>query len=185
MKRILVALALGLCLVPLSACKKSETNAGASGAPGAPAPSSGPSPAAKEPPGLVTDKSLVDGRMTEIVHSKWDAGQTADLFDGKPETLARTENANPAVVELHAPAPRPLKGVSVTTGSMDVGLTVVVKPQGGPEKTYTKEFRNAGADPTVTLDFDTGKTPIESVRVEIRNLNGGDGHIHVRTVQLL
>lgn len=185
MKRILVALALGLCLVPLSDCKKSETNA-ASTAPGSPAASpDASSAAAKAPPGLVTDKALVDGRMTEIVHSKWDAGQTADLFDGNPATLARTENANPAIVELHAPAPRPLKGVSVTTGSMDVGLTVVVKPQGEAAKTYTKEFRNQPTDPTVVLDFDTGKTPIESVRVEVKNLNGGDGHIHIRTIQLL
>jgi hypothetical protein len=182
MKRIRVVLALGLSLAPLLACKKSETNAGASSAPGAAASE----PAAKESPGLVTDKALVEGRMTEIVHSKWDAGSTPDLFDGKSETLARTENANPAIVELHAPAPRPLKGVSVTTGSMDVGVTVVVKPQGGgPEKTYTKELRNPPPDPTVTVDFDTGSTPIETVRVEIRNLNGGDGHIHIRTIQLL
>jgi hypothetical protein len=68
---------------------------------------------------------------------------------------------------------------------MDVGLTVVVKPQGEAAKTYTKEFRGMPPDPTVSLDFDTGKTPIESVRVEIKNLNGGDGHIHIRTLQLL
>ena len=182
MKRILAALALGFCLAPLLACRKSETNAAGSSAP---APASGSSPAAKEKPGLVTDKALVDGRMTEIVHSKWDGGQSADLFDGKRETLARTEDANPAIVELHAPAPRPLKGVSITTGSMDLGVTVVVKPQGEAAKTYTKEFRSMPPDPTVNIDFDTGKTPIESVRVEIKNLNGGDGHIHIRTIQLL
>jgi hypothetical protein len=182
MKRILAALALGLCLASLAACKKSETNASASGV--ASASESAPA-AAGYKPGLVTDKALVDGRMTEIVHSKWDGGQSADLFDGKPETLARTENANPAVVELHAPAPRPLKGVSITTGSMDLGVTVVVKPQGGESKTYTKEFRNMPPDPTVNIDFDTGKAPVESVRVEIKNLNGGDGHIHIRTIQLL
>jgi hypothetical protein len=183
MKRILVALALGLGLASLIACKKSEANAAGSSAPAPAAEAS--SPAAKEKPGLVTDKALVDGRMTEIVHSKWDGGQTADLFDGKADTLARTENANPAVIELHAPAPRPLKGISITTGSMDLGVTVVVKPQGAAAKTYTKEFRNMPPDPTVNLDFDTGKAPIESVRVEIKNLNGGDGHIHIRAIQLL
>ena len=187
MKRILAAFALGLCLAPLLACKKSETNAAAPPAAGAPS-SEAPAAASAAPaasPGLVTDKALVDGRMTEIVHSKWDAGQTADLFDGKKETLARTENANPAIVELHAPAPRPLKGVSVTTGSMDVGLTVVVKPQGEAAKTYTKEFRNQPTDPTVNVDFDTGKQPIESVKIEILDLDSDDGHIHIRTLKLL
>jgi hypothetical protein len=41
------------------------------------------------------------------------------------------------------------------------------------------------ADPTFGLDFDTGSTPIESLRIEIKDLNGGDGHIHIRTLKLL
>ena len=40
-------------------------------------------------------------------------------------------------------------------------------------------------DPTLELAFDTGSTPIESIRVEIKDVHGGDGHIHIRTVKIL
>src|SRR5262249_7877459 len=120
----------------------------------------------------------------EVTHSKWDGGQTSDMFDTNKDTLARTEKANPAIVEIKLPEPRPLKAVSVTTGGMDAGLTVVVQPVSGPAKTYTKEFRQLPPDPTFGLEFDTGTAPIQSVRVEIKDLNGGDGHIHIRTLKL-
>jgi hypothetical protein len=180
-KSILVLLAAAPILVA-AACKKSEAPV-----PGTASEKSAPPAAASGAAGdgLVTDKALVDGHLAEIRHSKWDGGQSSDLFDEDPKTLARTEKANPAIVEVLLPNPRPLKGVSITTGGMDVGLTVVVKPQGAAPKTYTKEFRQMKPDPTFGLDFDTGTAPIESVRVEIKDLNGGDGHIHIRTLKLL
>jgi hypothetical protein len=173
-----------ICLVfaTLSlACGKREAAAPAAASqPGSSAPASAPA----TPGALVADHVTVDGQPLEVRHSKWDMGQSSDMFDADPKTLARTENANPAVVEIVFPTPRPLKGISATTATMDVGLTVTVQPRGAAAKTYTKEFRGLGPDPTFGLDFDTGSTPIESVRVEIRNLGGGDGHIHIRTLKL-
>ena len=178
-----------LLLVP--ACKKGERASAPAPEPGAPSTTSASAPAsapaassAGAAGGLVTDKALMDGHLVEVSHSKWDGGQTSDLFDTNKDSLARTEKANPAVVEIHLPEPRPLKGVSVTTGGMDVALTVVVQPASGAAKTYTKEFRQMPPDPTFGLDFDTGATPVQSVRIEIKDLNGGDGHIHIRTIKL-
>jgi hypothetical protein len=182
MKKILVLLA--LCAVTLAgACGKKEQATAAHSSPGGSASSSAGVPGGTE--GLVSDQALVDGTLVDVSHSKWDGGRSADLFDADPGTLARTEHANPAIIALRLPEPRPLKGVSLTTGGMDAGLTVIVQPKGGAPKTYTKEFRHQPADPTFGLDFDTGSTPIESVRIEIKDLNGGDGHIHIRTVKLL
>ncbi len=167
-----------------AACGRKEPAAAAPGTgSGAPAAAPAAPPAAG---GLVTDKALVDGHLVEISHSKWDGGQTADLFDTNPSTLARTENANPAVLEFRLPEPRPIRGISVTLGGTDYTLTVTLHPQGGgPAKAYTKEFRQMKADPTLELDFDGAATPIESLRVEIQDVNGGDGHIHIRTIKLL
>jgi len=174
-----------LLLVP--ACKKGERASAPAPAAesGAANSTSAPSaPAAPPAGGLVTDKALMDGHLVEVSHSKWDGGQTSDLFDTNKDSLARTEKANPAIVEIHLPEPRPLKGVAVTTGGMDAALTVVVQPASGAAKTYTKEFRQMPPDPTFGLDFDTGATPVQSVRIEIKDLNGGDGHIHIRTIKL-
>ncbi len=121
----------------------------------------------------------------QVAHSPWDGGRTADLFDTDANTLARTENANPAVLEFRLPEPRPLKGISITMGGRDFAVTATLQPEGGgPPKTYTREFRQMPADPTLDLDFDTGEVKIASLRVEIRDVNGGDGHIHIRTVRL-
>jgi hypothetical protein len=184
MKRISAAWMIAPVLLA-AACKKNESAAAAppaaSSAPAASAPAPTAPPAE---PGLVTDKALLDGHLVEVTHSKWDGGQTSDMFDTNKDSLARTEKANPAVVEIKMPEPRPLKGVTVTTGGMDAGLTVVVTPVSGAPKTYTKEFRHMPPDPTFGLDFDTGTAPIQTVHVEIKDLNGGDGHIHIRTLKL-
>jgi hypothetical protein len=184
MKRISAAWILA-ALVLTPACRKGEKvaaapAAGSEAAPAAAAPTEAPAPKG----GMVTDKALVDGHLVEVIHSKWDGGQTSDMFDTNKDSLARTENANPAIVEIKLPEPRPLKGVSVTTGGMDAGLTVVVQPVSGAAKTYSKEFRQQPPDPTFGLDFDTGAAPIQDVRIEIKDLNGGDGHIHIRTLKL-
>ena len=166
-KRILTGLSMGIALAG-AACARREASA--------PAPVAG---------GLVTDKALVEGHLTEIAHSKWDGGQTSDLFDADPKTLARTEDANPAILEFRLPEPRPLKGISITLGGTDYAVTATLQPQGGgPAKTYSREFRQMKPDPTLDLDFDTGAEPIAALRVEIQDLQGGDGHIHIRTVKL-
>ena len=186
MKRISAAWILA-GLLGAAGCHKGEKAAATPPAESAGAPAAAAAPTA--PPAskgglMVTDKALMDGHLVEVIHSKWDGGQTSDMFDTNKDSLARTEKANPAVVEIHLPEPRPLKGVSVTTGGMDVALTVVVQPAAGAAKTYTKEFRQMPPDPTFGLDFDTGAAPVQSVRIEIKDLNGGDGHIHIRTIKL-
>ena len=109
-----------------------------------------------------------------VAHSPWDGGRSADLFDRDPATLARTENANPAVLEFRFPVPRPLKGLSITMGGRDFTVTATLQPEGGgPPKAYRREFRGMPADPTLDLDFDTGETKIESVRVEILDVTAG------------
>ncbi len=170
-KRVLMTLSLGVALCG-AACDQR--------------PASGGDAAAPAPESLVNDKALVAGHLVAVAHSKWDGGRTADLFDADPQTLARTENANPAVLEFRFPEARPLKGISITLGGVDFGVSVTARPAGGgAARNYEMESREMGPDPTLDLEFDTGETPIASLRVEILDLNGGDGHIHIRTVKLL
>ena len=180
------ALALfSVTLVP--GCKKTETPAPA-GVPAssvpAVAPTSPPTPGPTADSDLVVDHVLVDKQAIDVAHSKFDGGRSEDLFDTDPNTLARTENANPATVELRYASPRTVKSVSVTTGSMDVGLTVTVTPEQGAPKVFTKEYRQLPNDPTVTLSLDPNGITTKKVRVDIKNLNGGDGHIHIRTLKV-
>jgi hypothetical protein len=132
---------------------------------------------------IVHEKVIVGGEMVEIAHSKFDQGRPEDLFDNNPETLAKTEKANPAVVELNFPTPRAMKGISVTTASMDIGLTAKVTNAGQKDqKVYSKEFRSLPPDPTVQLDFDAGSGPVQKLYIEITQLNGSFGQIHIREI---
>jgi hypothetical protein len=180
--------ALAVLAVTLPGCRKSEQPA-----PGgsAEAPAAAPAnPVTRSAPGptsdgdLVVDRLVVDKQSVEVAHSKFDGGRSEDLFDTDANTLARTDNANPATVELRYSTPRLVHSVTTTTGSMDVGLTVTVTPEQGEPKTVSKEWRQLPNDPTVTLDIDSKGILAKKVRVEIKNLQGGDGHIHIRTLKV-
>ena len=126
----------------------------------------------------------MDGHLVEVAHSKWDGGQTSDLFDTNKDSLARTEKANPAIVEIHLPEPRPLKGVSVTTGGMDVGPDGRRAACHGRGEDLYEGIPADAARPDVRAGLRYGAAPVQSVRIEIKDLNGGDGHIHIRTIKL-
>lgn len=132
---------------------------------------------------IVHEKVMVGGQMVEIRHSKFDGGSPENMFDNDPGSLVRTERANPAVIELDFPAPRAMNGISVTTGSMDLGLKAQVTGAGSADlKIYSKEFRSLPPDPTVQIDFDARTGPVQKLRIEVTRLDGSDGHIHIREI---
>jgi len=181
--------ALAGLLLFVAGCRKSEQPAPAgepapAAAPAAAAAGARPTPAATADSDLVVDRLVLDKQSVEVAHSKFDGGRSEDLFDTDTNTLARTDNANPATVELRYSTPRLVRSVTTTTGSMDVGLVVTVTPEQGEPKTVSKEWRHLPNDPTVTLDIDPKGILAKKVRVEIKNLNGGDGHIHIRTLKV-
>lgn len=132
---------------------------------------------------MVRATVTLDGQPVEISHSKLDIGRPEDLFDNDLQNLARTERANPAVVDLDFSTARAIKGISVTTASMEIGLTARVTSAESPDpKVFSKEFRSLPPNPTVQLDFDSGAGPVQKLHIEITKLGGSDGHIHIREI---
>ncbi len=165
----------------LPGCRKGESAAPASSA----GPAAAPTEAAEASPGMVHDVLDIDGQSVTVDHSALDIGRVQDLFDDKLDTLARTTKANPAVYVFTFSKPRPLKGVEVTTATMDISLKCVVTLAAGGEKTFSEVYHALPADPTVKLEFPGLSGPVQKIRVEIGNPAGGDGHIHVRTLKFL
>ena len=180
------ALTRGALLVVLTlslpGCHKSESAAPSSSSASATLPTA---PAAVASPDMVRDVLDIDGQSVTVEHSALDIGRVQDLFDDKLDTLARTTKANPAVYVFTFSKPRPIKGVEVTTATMDIDLKCIVTPASGGEKTFSQVFHALPADPTVKLEFPGVSGPVQKVRVEIGNPAGGDGHIHVRTLKFL
>jgi len=171
--------------VAVPACRKGESAGPAAGAANVTAPPAVPTVPDGNPAPMVKHVLDIDGQSVTVEHSQLDIGRVEDLFDDKLDTLARTTRANPAVFVFTFSKPRPVKGVEVTTASMDISLTCVVTPASGGEKTFSQVFHGLPADPTVKLEFPGISGPVQQVRVEIGNPAGGDGHIHVRTLKFL
>ena len=124
----------------------------------------------------------IGGALVQTEHSAFDIGRIQDLFDKNKDSIARTQDATTMLVDLTFPAPRKMSGLDVTTGSMNVGLKVTLTEAGKNEPTvFSKSFAQLPPDPTVTLDFG-GALSVKRARIEIANLDGGDGHVHVREV---
>ena len=153
-------------------------------------PSSEPVPVPKrtfvpEPTLPAVEQEMVDvgGQLVGIQHSPFDTGSAQDLFDGDLMSFARTADATTAVVELTFPLARRMSGVTLKIASMDAGLKAIAHVAEEREPlTFEGVFRHQPPDPTLALSF--GKTlDVVSLRLELRNLQGGDGHIHIWEIQ--
>jgi hypothetical protein len=134
---------------------------------------------------LVADTAVIAGQAVTVTHSPIDVGPIQNVFDGDPQTLIRTADVNPAVIEIEFSPPRTLSGVRVTTGSMDdVTLTAEVSIGGGARPgRYSGTFTELPPDPTVELDFDQPYA-VTRLWLEIKDPRATDrANIHVREIE--
>jgi 4-amino-4-deoxy-L-arabinose transferase-like glycosyltransferase len=134
----------------------------------------------------VVETTIVNGEVWTIEHSLFDSGGAQHLFDGDPYTLARGYEANPLVIKLTFPTPRPLAALDLTTGSMDLSLTVRLIPADGSEPhVYSRTYTDLPGDPTVTLEFPDAPQEVSRLEMEVRHLtHPGAAKIHLREIVL-
>ncbi len=146
------------------------------------ATSPAPAPAAATTPASPVATISIAGVQTGVTYPRLDMGEIQNLFDGKRDTLARTENATTAVIDLAFQATREASGLEVITGTMDIGVKVTLTPTEKPDPlVFSQSLVQQSAEPTVRFDFG-GVQKFQRAKVEITNLNGGDGHIHIYEV---
>ena len=134
----------------------------------------------------IVETTPVNGEVWTIEHSLFDSGGVQHLFDGDPYTLARGYEANPLVLKLTFPTPRPVAALDLTTGSMDLSLTVRLIPGDGSEaRVYSRTYTNLPGDPTVTLEFPNAPEEVSRIEIEVRHLTQpGAAKIHLREIVL-
>ena len=134
---------------------------------------------------LLTDDVTVDGQVVSVQHPALDIGQIQDAFDGDGETLARGLSANPFVLELAFPSPRPVSQVELVTQRMELRLVVVLRGPDGQELLRSETTHEGmGKHPTVTVRLPVGAdgkhVVASSVRLELEDLASLDvAHVHV------
>jgi hypothetical protein len=133
---------------------------------------------------LVGEEVLVGGETWQVARSAFDIGRLANLFDGDPETLARTSEANPAVFEITFPEPRPIRSVSVTTEPGRIVLKTARVAADGARDEMSVSRTVPISDPTVEVAF-SGSVATRQLRIEVENVDKHEPtHMHVREIRI-
>jgi hypothetical protein len=128
----------------------------------------------------------LDGELVQVKYSMLDIGEAKSMFDGDQHSLARTFEANPALIEIAFATSRPISGVSVIIGSTEVELRVLLYPTSTATPIeHQKTFHGTIEQPEAIFDF--GEiAQIESLRLEVRDLRQVEpGNVHVWEIVLL
>jgi hypothetical protein len=125
----------------------------------------------------------ISGRPAVLSHSQLDIGQSFSMVDGDGDTLARSREANPFMLNLAFPEPKMLKRILIKTQTL-IDARVIIKVIGadGTVSEIRQAFTNS--EPNPTLSFDLGFDPVNVavLRIELvdRRPVPGDGyHWHI------
>lgn len=136
---------------------------------------------------VMSDGQLIlDNETLPVRFSRMDVGPLQNLVDGDPKTLVRFNAANPAVLEVRFPRPRPIRKVALTLGSGSWEIRLRLAPaEGVPGQTYSAVDRTLTPDPRIEIPIAKGPPKTGFLRVEIRAMEAGDfAIIHVRELEL-
>lgn len=133
----------------------------------------------------VTESLRISGRSVQVTHPPFDAGRLEDIFDGDLFTLARSRQANPAVLDFQFQTPLRVSGLTITTGSMNLRLKVrLFVGEAADPISFTWNFPDLPPDPTVDVEFREGPYQITRIEVSVQNLNEGkDAKVHIREIE--
>ncbi len=128
----------------------------------------------------------IENQPVEVRYSYLDMGEIGLVFDGDEYTLARTYEANPFVIELYFPEPRPVAGLSVIIGSTEAEIKVVAYPAaGGKPRQFSMIHKGSVEHPEMTLEFSEAVT-VENLRVQVRDIEQGEpAHIHIWEIKFI
>ena len=136
---------------------------------------------------LVNAQIEIEGLGPTLVrHSVLDMGPIDLAFDADGETLARTADAEPCVLELHLPTPREVSGVRLLLWGTYYRVRLLVTPPGddGDATPLVAEEMFAQLPPKPTVEIQLSEV-VEASTVRVEITKSGDRHVHVRELVLL
>jgi hypothetical protein len=112
-------------------------------------------------------------------------GEIAAAFDGNPDSLIRSLEANPLVLELTFPQPRTLNSVIASVGGAPTTFTVRLIPSdGSAEQTFSTQAGVALEVRQLALDFGAPLS-VAKLIIEVKNTNEGEpAHVHLWEISL-
>jgi len=115
------------------------------------------------------DTYQLGNEQLDIIYSRIEAGQLADIFDDNPVTLIRGLEANPFIVDITFSPEKEMSGINLTIAHIpDFTVTINVFTAETDEPfTYTENYVGMGGDPTITLHFNEGQLTASRLVLEI------------------
>lgn len=134
---------------------------------------------------LQTTEALVAGELVQFRHSTLDIGTVEQAFDGDANTLLRTWEANPMVIEMRFSRPHKLRGIELILGSAQIEVTLHLSSSDQSEPVVVSRLvRGSVQQPQVEIDFPQAY-PVQTLRLELRDVNQGEpGHVHLWEIDL-
>jgi len=122
----------------------------------------------------------IDGQEVKVRYSYLDGGAIELVFDNDLYTLARTFEANPFIIEMTFPSPRPLSGFSIVIGSARAQITLKCYPTRGSQPVVYK-FEGQGTVQDPELSFDLPESiEVQVLQVEMLDpLSPASAQIHI------
>jgi len=126
----------------------------------------------------------VDGQLVDLGYSMLDMGTPELFFDGDPESVARTLEANPLVLDLWFDQPRKLRSVSILVGRTTIQVSARLFFTDREPLEFSTSQREADDRTQVDLDFEK-EYIVQRLRLEIGYPDRGEPeHVHVWAVTL-
>jgi hypothetical protein len=128
---------------------------------------------------------VIQGEAVHAGYSMLDMGSIDLLFDGDNNTVARTLEANPFIVELSYPSVHSFSGYTMTLGSVTAQVTVFLYPEdGSPPVESIANFEGSLSNPELEVNFQI-TVNTQKVRFEVyQPYSGVPANVHVWEIVL-
>jgi hypothetical protein len=127
----------------------------------------------------------IQGETVEVGYSMLDMGSIDLVFDGDAQTVARTLEANPFIIELTFQNAHQISGYKMILGSADASVTAWLYPkEGNQPMKFIADFNGSVRNPTLEVNFDQTVTT-QKIRFEIFQPHSGvPANVHVWEIVL-
>jgi hypothetical protein len=118
---------------------------------------------------LLEQDITLDGQVVHVSYPLLDIAPIDNVFDGKLDSLIKTSEVNPLVINMEFTTARQMSSLTAHVGSETVDLTVVLTGEDGvPLGTFTQRGENGSVDgyKDVTIDFG-GVKPVKKLHFEM------------------
>lgn len=133
---------------------------------------------------LQEDALVVNNELLYLKYSYLDMGTIENVFDGDLETLVRTMEANPLVVEVTFSQTQTISFISVRVGGTATEIIIeMIDDSTDKTITYSKTVDN---NPTPrNVDFNLGEPhPVTSIRIQVNSIHDKEpAHVHLWEIE--